>query len=60
MARPGKAEYHHARARRLAEDRAVAAGADPTTLAVVEVEELPIAYLPGNALRTRVRLVGEI
>jgi N-methylhydantoinase A/oxoprolinase/acetone carboxylase beta subunit len=49
-----------ARARRLAEERAVAAGADPATLQVVEVEDLPIAYLPGNALRTRVRVVGDI
>jgi N-methylhydantoinase A/oxoprolinase/acetone carboxylase beta subunit len=49
-----------ARARRLAEEKAVAAGADPATLAVVEVEDLPIAYLPGNALRTRVRVAGDI
>jgi N-methylhydantoinase A/oxoprolinase/acetone carboxylase beta subunit len=49
-----------ARARRLAEEKAVAAGADPSTLAVVEVEDLPIAYLPGNALRTRVRVAGDI
>jgi len=27
---------------------------------VVEVEDLPLAYLPGNSLRTRVRVVGEI
>jgi N-methylhydantoinase A/oxoprolinase/acetone carboxylase beta subunit len=49
-----------AEARRLAEDRAIHAGADPATLHVVEVEDLPIAYLPGNALRTRVRIVGDI
>jgi N-methylhydantoinase A/oxoprolinase/acetone carboxylase beta subunit len=49
-----------AEARRLAEARAGAAGADPATLKVVEVEDLPIAYLPGNALRTRVRVVGDI
>ncbi len=48
------------RAQRLAEDKAVSAGADPTTLKVVEVEDLPIAYLPGNSLRTRVRVVGDI
>jgi hypothetical protein len=24
------------------------------------VEDLPLAYLPGNSLRTRVRVVGEI
>ena len=48
------------RARRAAEDKAVAAGADRATLNVVEVEDLPLAYLPGNSLRTRVRVVGEI
>jgi N-methylhydantoinase A/oxoprolinase/acetone carboxylase beta subunit len=48
------------RARRSAEDKAVAAGADRTTLSVVEVEDLPLSYLPGNSLRTRVRVVGEI
>jgi len=49
-----------ARARQAAEDKAVAAGADRSTLAVVEVEDLPLAYLPGNSLRTRVRVVGDI
>jgi N-methylhydantoinase A/oxoprolinase/acetone carboxylase beta subunit len=49
-----------ASARRAAEARAVAAGADPHTLDVVEVEDLPLAYLPGNSLRIRVRVVGDI
>jgi N-methylhydantoinase A/oxoprolinase/acetone carboxylase beta subunit len=49
-----------AEARRLAERRAVAAGADPATLSVVDVEDLPLAYLPGNSLRARVRVVGGI
>jgi hypothetical protein len=49
-----------ARARGAAEDKAVAAGADRTTISVVEVEDLPLAYLPGNSLRTRVRVVGDI
>jgi N-methylhydantoinase A/oxoprolinase/acetone carboxylase beta subunit len=49
-----------ARARTLAEAMAVEAGADPATLTVVEVEDLPLAYLPGNSLRTRVRVVGDI
>ena len=43
-----------------AEQKATAAGADPATLKVVEVEDLPLSYLPGNALRTRVRVVGEV
>jgi N-methylhydantoinase A/oxoprolinase/acetone carboxylase beta subunit len=49
-----------ARARQLAEAQATNAGADPRTLTTVEVEDLPLAYLPGNSLRVRVRVVGEI
>ncbi len=49
-----------AAARAIAEERAVKAGAAPVSLKVVEVEDLPIAYLPGNSLRTRVRVVGDI
>ena len=48
-----------AEATRLAEQRAVGAGADPATLSSVEVEDLPIAYLPGEARRVRVRVVGD-
>jgi N-methylhydantoinase A/oxoprolinase/acetone carboxylase beta subunit len=44
----------------LANARAVEGGADPATLSTVEVEDLPIAYLPGDALRVRVRVVGDI
>jgi hypothetical protein len=40
--------------------RAVAAGADPETLGTVDVEDMPLAYLPGNALRVRVRVAGEM
>jgi hypothetical protein len=47
-------------ARRLAESRALAAGAEGATLQTVDVEDLPLAYLPGNSLRVRVRVVGEI
>jgi N-methylhydantoinase A/oxoprolinase/acetone carboxylase beta subunit len=49
-----------AQAQRIAEQRAVAAGAAAETLATVEREDLPIAYLPGNSLRIRVRVVGDI
>ena len=48
------------RARALAEHRAVDAGADFGSLSLVEVEDTPIAYLPGNALRVRVKVVGDI
>jgi hypothetical protein len=47
------------RAEALARERAIEAGADPSSLDVVDVEDLPLAYLPGDARRVRVRVVGE-
>lgn len=41
-------------------ERAVAAGADPTSVQIVEVEDVPLAYLPGNATRIRVKAVGDL
>ena len=49
-----------AAAERLAAERAIAAGADPQSLSVIDVEDIPIAYLPGNARRIRVRCVGDV
>ncbi|MCA1386413.1 MULTISPECIES: hydantoinase/oxoprolinase family protein [unclassified Bradyrhizobium] len=49
-----------ASARKLADSRAVEAGADSESLALVEAEDTPIAYLPGNAMRVRVKVVGNI
>jgi N-methylhydantoinase A/oxoprolinase/acetone carboxylase beta subunit len=40
--------------------KAVAAGADPATIAIVDVEDVPLAYLPGNATRVRVKAVGDL
>ena len=40
--------------------RAVAAGADRASLETIEIEDIPVAYLPGNALRVRIRVAGEI
>ncbi len=41
-------------------DRAVAAGADPESIQIVDVEDVPLAYLPGNATRIRVKAVGDL
>jgi N-methylhydantoinase A/oxoprolinase/acetone carboxylase beta subunit len=41
-------------------ERAVAAGADRASLQTVDIEDMPLAYLPGNALRVRVRVAGEM
>jgi N-methylhydantoinase A/oxoprolinase/acetone carboxylase beta subunit len=49
-----------AAATRIAADRAVAAGADRASLRTVETEDMPLAYLPGNSLRVRVRMVGDV
>jgi N-methylhydantoinase A/oxoprolinase/acetone carboxylase beta subunit len=49
-----------AQAKTLAEQRAVYSGADPRTLKLVDVEDLPLAYLTGNAMRVRARVVGDI
>lgn len=39
--------------------QAIKAGAAADTIKVIEVEDLPLSYLPGKALRARVRVVGE-
>jgi len=49
-----------AEAQSLAEAEAVRAGADPRRLEVVQVEEIPLAYLPGNATRVRLIVVGPL
>lgn len=41
-------------------DKAIAAGARRDTVHVVDVEEVPLAYLPSNATRIRVKAVGEL
>lgn len=40
--------------------QAVDASADPDTVQVVEVEEIALPYLPGNAVRVRVKAVGDL
>lgn len=41
-------------------ERAVAAGADPATVEVVEIDEVPLAYVPSNATLVRVKAVGSL
>ncbi len=41
-------------------NEAVKAGADEESVEVVEIEEIPLAYLPSNAVRFRVKAVGNI
>ncbi len=44
----------------LAKTEATKAGAKPESVQIVEVEEIPLAYLPGNAVRIRAKAVGEL
>ncbi len=47
-------------AKRQATEAAIAAGARPDSIEIVDVEDVPLAYLPGNATRVRVKAVGEL
>lgn len=40
--------------------KAVDAGAQEGTVQIVDVEEVPLAYLPSNAVRIRVKAVGDL
>ena len=44
----------------IATEEAVTSGADPELVEVIEVEDLPLAYLPGDARRVRARVVGPL
>jgi N-methylhydantoinase A/oxoprolinase/acetone carboxylase beta subunit len=43
-----------------ARERAVAAGADPGAVQIIEVEEIPLAYLTSPAARVRVKAAGTL
>ena len=47
-------------AKREACERAIAAGAEKSSVKIVDVEDVPLAYLPGNATRIRVKAVGDL
>jgi N-methylhydantoinase A/oxoprolinase/acetone carboxylase beta subunit len=47
-------------AKREAIGKAVEAGADAQSVQIVDVDEVPLTYLPSNALRVRVRAVGDL
>ncbi len=40
--------------------QAQAAGADAASIRIVEIDEIPLSYLPGNATRLRVKAVGDL
>ena len=43
-----------------AKSRAVEAGADEDTVEVFDVQEVPLSYLPGNAVRIKVKAAGQL
>ena len=47
-------------AKRQAIDKALSAGAAADTVQIVDIEEVPLAYLPSSATRIRVKAVGDL
>lgn len=47
-------------AEKLAKKEAIEAGADPNKLEIVDKEDIPLAYLPGNATKIRVKAAGKL
>lgn len=47
-------------ARQEATANAVEAGADGDTVEIVEIDEVPLSYLPGNAVRIKVKAAGDL
>lgn len=46
--------------RQEAVDKAIAAGARPSSVSIIDFDEVPIPYLPGNATRVRAKAVGDL
>jgi N-methylhydantoinase A/oxoprolinase/acetone carboxylase beta subunit len=57
---PGERDRVLAEVKQEATGRAENAGARPQTVRIVEVEEVPLAYLPGGATRIRVKAAGQL
>ena len=49
-----------AEARSVTTQRAVEAGADAATVEITDIDEIPLTYLPSNAIRIRVKAVGDL
>jgi hypothetical protein len=57
---PGRRDAILDEAKQEAVDRAIAAGAHPATVRIVDFDEVPLPYLPGNATRIRCKAVGDL
>jgi N-methylhydantoinase A/oxoprolinase/acetone carboxylase beta subunit len=58
--KPGQRDAVLDEAKQEAVDKAVSAGASRSSVQIVDVDEVPLAYLPGNATRIRVKAVGDL
>lgn len=47
-------------AKQIAIDEAVKAGADKNSCKIVDIEDVPLAYMPGNATRIMVKAAGDL
>ena len=57
---PGRRDAILDEVRQEAVDKAIAAGASPATVKIVDFDQVPIPYLPGNATRIRAKAVGDL
>ena len=57
---PGRRDVILDEVRQEAVDKAIAAGARPSTVKIVDFDQVPIPYLPGNATRIRAKAVGDL
>ncbi len=57
---PAKRQERLTELRRETVERAHQAGASAPTIEVVEIEETPLAYMPGHQVRVRMRAVGDL
>ncbi|MFD3444723.1 hydantoinase/oxoprolinase N-terminal domain-containing protein [Microbacteriaceae bacterium 4G12] len=57
---PGRRDAILDEVRQEAVDKAIAAGAKPRSVSIVDFDEVPIPYLPGNATRIRAKAVGDL
>jgi N-methylhydantoinase A/oxoprolinase/acetone carboxylase beta subunit len=47
-------------AKQMAVDEAVRAGADVHTVEIIDIQEVPMAYLPSSAIQIRIRAAGDL
>jgi len=41
-------------------DAAIAAGAEPNSIQVVDIEEIPLSYIPGGSVRLHIKVAGDL